>query len=70
MLFILSVFQSCPINYDAFLLVDLDKVVHQTIENIYVGDTITHIALSLGLHNHVSHLAPLCGFNLLDIATA
>lgn len=52
--FMFSIFQYLPINYDAFLLAGLDRVSHQTIENIYVGGTVTDIALALGLQPSIS----------------
>lgn len=37
------------------------------IGNIYVGRTVTHIALAFGLYNQVAHLTPICRYNLLDL---
>lgn len=65
--FMLSVFQYCPINSATFFLAGLDKVDNFIIGNIYVGGTVTHIALALGLRNQVPHLTPICGYNLLDL---
>lgn len=65
--FMFNVFQSRPINSEAFLLACLDKVANSIIGNIYVGVTVTHIALALGLRNQVARLTPIYGYNLLDL---
>lgn len=56
-----------PINYANYLLANLNKVANQTIEDIYVGRLVTHIAIALGLRNCVAHLTPARGYNLLNI---
>lgn len=67
MFIMFSVFQSRPINFAAFLLACLDNVDNSITRNIYVGGTVTHIALTLGLYNQVAYLAHIYGYNLLDL---
>lgn len=61
------IFQSRSVHSVAFLKAGLAKVATQVVENIYVGGTVTHIVIALGLRNRVAHLEPLCGYNLIDI---
>lgn len=56
--FIFSIFQSRTINSVAFLLAGLDRLANEKVENIYVGGTVTHIDIALGLRNQVDHLTP------------
>lgn len=64
---IFSIFQSRSVHSSAFLIAGLTKIVAQNVENIYVGGMVTHIAIALGLHNRVTHLEPLYGYNLINI---
>lgn len=64
---IFSIFQSCSVHSDAFLIENLAKVTAQVVENIYVGGMVTHIAIALGLRDQVTHLEPFCGYNLINI---
>lgn len=65
--FMFRIFQSRPINSVIFLPTDLDRVVNQKIKNIYVGGTVTHLAIALDLHNQIAILITWCGYDLLDI---
>ncbi|KAI5444285.1 hypothetical protein KIW84_012785 [Lathyrus oleraceus] len=65
--FIFSIFQSRPSNSTAFLLVGLDRVANQEIENIYMGGTLTYIAIALGLPSQIALLSPWCRHDLIDI---
>lgn len=65
--FIFSIFKCRPINSADFLLDGLDRVENEKVENIYMGGTVTHISIALGLRNQVAHLTPWCGYGLLVI---
>lgn len=67
MFFIMSIFHNHHVNSAHFLLRNLKRVIKHKINDICVGELVTHIAIALGLQNKVSHLTPTWGFNLLDI---
>lgn len=56
--FIFSIFHSRPFNSTVFLLPGLYRVANEKVYNIYLGETVTHIAIALGLRNQMAHLTP------------
>lgn len=67
LLFLCCVSESEPVESGTFLIVNLDGVARSTEGPIHAGGTVTQRAYALKIQNQLSHLAPYCGFTLLDI---